>query len=519
MGGELEGGGEVVVLLHISHTCSHLVTLFHAEVCPGCGTGVVHARGHHCHHISPGTGCLTCGTHFCYQCGIAHLPGASHNSCPTPGCKLWCDATCSCPDCTDCRPGQPCEECQGECWTCRPELRKPLQLTAAALAATQKAQACWGEGGRAEALAAAQAATQAAAAVKAQAEAAAAAAGREWACPACTLVNAAEVAACGACGGAQPARAAAGGSSSSSSSSSTAPLTGLFRAFTVGDVVTLTATGAALHTVTAIHENTRATYFKVTLDVQCQSTQQKRLQVDYASVCRPGAGVEDLGGRGVQVAELAGAPALLQVGDTVAAPWMSGLYAADVVAVNRAAQPVALVTVNYKDRISGTPVFPVNKVYLWPTAAVSSAEAHAPHHAGSCIHLRAFAVGDTVTLEGGSSTPFKVTSITFTNRQDYFRATLDLVCTASGVARSSVPYMRVTCAALPGSAGVALAEGAGGLSIGAHVLAAWGEGGNAYGAAVTAMGSSTVTVHYLDDISGEATFSYSKVALCPRQLV
>ena len=29
--------------------------------CPGCGTGVQKPRGHHCHHISPGTGCTNCG--------------------------------------------------------------------------------------------------------------------------------------------------------------------------------------------------------------------------------------------------------------------------------------------------------------------------------------------------------------------------------------------------------------------------------------------------------------------------
>jgi len=38
------------------------------KTCPGCGIGILRERGHHCHHIAPGTGCPSCGTHFCYAC-------------------------------------------------------------------------------------------------------------------------------------------------------------------------------------------------------------------------------------------------------------------------------------------------------------------------------------------------------------------------------------------------------------------------------------------------------------------
>ena len=95
--------------------------------CPNCGTGVVRARGHHCHHseaeerdeeeegavlhpslcppaVSPGTGCLNCHAHFCYACLHLYRPGENVHRCPT-GCQLFCWDGCDCPDCTECRPG------------------------------------------------------------------------------------------------------------------------------------------------------------------------------------------------------------------------------------------------------------------------------------------------------------------------------------------------------------------------------------------------------------------------------
>jgi hypothetical protein len=109
--------------------------------CPNaaCRVPIQHARGHHCHHISPGTGCTRCGTHFCYRCLRIYLPGESRTRCPT-GCPLFCNETCDCPDCVDCKPGRPCEACDnfgvrgelsGRCWTCQPE-KRPRPAAAAA---------------------------------------------------------------------------------------------------------------------------------------------------------------------------------------------------------------------------------------------------------------------------------------------------------------------------------------------------------------------------------------------------
>ena len=80
--------------------------------CPGagCGVPIQHARGHHCHHIAPGTGCTLCGTHFCYACLRVYLPGESRIHCPN-GCGVFCDARCDCPDCPECKPGRPCVDC------------------------------------------------------------------------------------------------------------------------------------------------------------------------------------------------------------------------------------------------------------------------------------------------------------------------------------------------------------------------------------------------------------------------
>ena len=102
--------------------------------CPSCGTGVIRARGPHCHHregggedwgrggpvqhpanlrlllllphgaVSPGTGCLNCHAHFCYACLHLYRPGENVHRCPT-GCQLFCWPGCDCPDCTECRPG------------------------------------------------------------------------------------------------------------------------------------------------------------------------------------------------------------------------------------------------------------------------------------------------------------------------------------------------------------------------------------------------------------------------------
>jgi hypothetical protein len=93
--------------------------------CPGCGLRVTHYRGHACHHISPGRGCPQCATHWCFRCGAA-APTPPHR-CEAPSCvgHLFCDDTCTCPDCPVCKPGQPCTGAAGcnndrRCRSCRP---------------------------------------------------------------------------------------------------------------------------------------------------------------------------------------------------------------------------------------------------------------------------------------------------------------------------------------------------------------------------------------------------------------
>lgn len=123
--------------------------------CPGCGIGILRERGHHCHHVAPGTGCPGCGTHFCYACLHAYDEGDDMHHCPNgcqvsalapqpraklrlllrlahvfhrnavPPLQLFCWEGCDCPDCTECRPGSPCDNCDndGTCWVCQPDNR------------------------------------------------------------------------------------------------------------------------------------------------------------------------------------------------------------------------------------------------------------------------------------------------------------------------------------------------------------------------------------------------------------
>ena len=100
-----------------------------SKPCPQCAFRITHCHGHACHHIKPGTGCLNCGTHFCYACLSR---GTSGSVC---GCRLFCsndgvedhvalrpyprDTRCGCTFCSDCRPGRPCSQCNGGCVVCR----------------------------------------------------------------------------------------------------------------------------------------------------------------------------------------------------------------------------------------------------------------------------------------------------------------------------------------------------------------------------------------------------------------
>ena len=93
--------------------------LAQAKQCPRCGEGIVHYRGHGCHHIKPGGGCPRCGHHFCYVC----LGNFRTCGCPFQGssfCRTGRGGDCGCPPCPVCRPGQPCIQCcnDGRCRSC-----------------------------------------------------------------------------------------------------------------------------------------------------------------------------------------------------------------------------------------------------------------------------------------------------------------------------------------------------------------------------------------------------------------
>ncbi|KNC48455.1 uncharacterized protein AMSG_04901 [Thecamonas trahens ATCC 50062] len=86
-----------------------------SKPCPSCGVPTSRWRGHACHHITPGTGCVNCGHHYCIVCLQPHPCGGSDHG-------LFCDDRCDCLPCPDCRPGSPCAHCYGDesCPSCHP---------------------------------------------------------------------------------------------------------------------------------------------------------------------------------------------------------------------------------------------------------------------------------------------------------------------------------------------------------------------------------------------------------------
>ena len=109
--------------------------------CPNCGFRVTRWQGHACHHISPATnGCPQCHVHWCYACGTAGKEAPFWcGSTPTCDQRLgrgYCsnedvtqhvdnssgwpvDDRCQCPFCPDCRQGEPCVLCGGDCAVCK----------------------------------------------------------------------------------------------------------------------------------------------------------------------------------------------------------------------------------------------------------------------------------------------------------------------------------------------------------------------------------------------------------------
>lgn len=89
--------------------------LAQAKQCPRCGEGIIHYRGHGCHHIKPGGGCPRCGHHFCYVClGDFRTCGCPFQGSSFCGPRVRGGVDCDCLPCPVCRPGQPCEQCCGD---------------------------------------------------------------------------------------------------------------------------------------------------------------------------------------------------------------------------------------------------------------------------------------------------------------------------------------------------------------------------------------------------------------------
>lgn len=102
-----------------------------SKPCPQCGYRTTHWHGHSCHHIRPGGGCPNCHTHWCYVCG--QLKHRANPDCHLHG-STFCrtdaindniephpyphDRRCGCPICNICRPGAPCDQCDGDCVVC-----------------------------------------------------------------------------------------------------------------------------------------------------------------------------------------------------------------------------------------------------------------------------------------------------------------------------------------------------------------------------------------------------------------
>jgi len=150
-----------------------------SKPCPQCGTRTTHWHGHECHHISPGSGCPNCQTHWCFSCGGAGSVAPGH--CPSvPKCPLFCrpvrgtveemrkdiednldwstgfpvDRRCGCAICPNCKPNRPCETCRGRCVVCRGIIAPgPQQLILPESREIRSARSSWSEQERARATA------------------------------------------------------------------------------------------------------------------------------------------------------------------------------------------------------------------------------------------------------------------------------------------------------------------------------------------------------------------------------
>jgi len=82
-----------------------------SKPCPRCGRRTSHFRNHRCHHMT----CL-CGYEYCYEClepWTDHGVGKRQERCP-----LFCNDTCHCVLCDECKPGKRCDLCHNGCPRC-----------------------------------------------------------------------------------------------------------------------------------------------------------------------------------------------------------------------------------------------------------------------------------------------------------------------------------------------------------------------------------------------------------------
>jgi len=124
-----------------------------SKKCPNrsCPNRESHYHGHHCHHVRDG--CRVCNTEFCYKCLSTkdeniRLRGLA-SSCECGFWSSFCspiisitdiqenlvlkpypyDKRCGCQICNECRPGEPCGTCNGQCAVCQNHVNPgPLEL-------------------------------------------------------------------------------------------------------------------------------------------------------------------------------------------------------------------------------------------------------------------------------------------------------------------------------------------------------------------------------------------------------
>ena len=139
---------------HVGRTCEEAAAFYQADgsseallkattkPCPNCSMRVSHFHGHACHHIKPEGGCPNCGTNWCFQCRATGAENErergsrSRCRCERGYWSTFCrvsrdlsshvdampyphDRRCGCVMCPECRPGAPCEQCDGECGVCQ----------------------------------------------------------------------------------------------------------------------------------------------------------------------------------------------------------------------------------------------------------------------------------------------------------------------------------------------------------------------------------------------------------------